>query len=561
MAGTVRIDCPSNASALVQKAAAIFKARITERTGIRTATTGPAEARITLAIDSGIGREGFRIADGPNGSIEVAGNDDRGVLYGVGKLLRAARLDAGQFAPGPWRGTSVPRRSVRGIYFASHFHNFYHEAPIERVERYVEDLALWGCNALSVWYDMHHYRGIDDPAAQAMIARLKAILRAANGVGIGAGLTTLANEAYAGSPEHLRAIPFPWHYHVELCPSKPEGLALVLKWREEMLRAFADVRVEYLWVWPYDQGGCKCDACAPWGANGFLRNGEAVARLVRRVMPNTKIVLSTWCFDYWDKREWPGLAKVFERRPDWVDYLMADSHGEFPRYPLEQGVPGGLPMLNFPEISMFNNSPWGGYGAIPAPARFQGIWNTVGDRLAGGFPYSEGIYEDINKTISLQHYWGDQDALATVREYAAAEFAPDVAEEVVAVVQRLEQVQAHSLTAAAGKPNEWGGKTPPLHELKAAKEKGLTFVQETLDRLLAAECKLSQPARDGWRWRILRCRATLDVELIRSGGLPTAGSEACFEELTRIYATENPEWAVTPPSFRKLSGGKIPRSW
>ena len=54
------------------------------------------------------------------------------------------------------------------MYFASHFHNFYHDAPVEAVERYVGELALWGINALMVWYDMHHFTGIDDPAAQAM---------------------------------------------------------------------------------------------------------------------------------------------------------------------------------------------------------------------------------------------------------------------------------------------------------------------------------------------------------------------------------------------------------
>ena len=60
---------------------------------------------------------------------------------------------------------------------------------------------------------------------------------------------------------------------------------------------------------------------------------------------------------------------------------------------------------------------------------------------------------------------------------------------------------------------------------------------------------------------MLRCRAILDAELSASGGLPTPEAEACFEELTRIYHAENAEGAVLPPSYRRLSGGKIPSSW
>ena len=54
-------------------------------------------------------------------------------------------------------------------------------------------------------------------------------------------------------------------------------------------------RVSHLW--PYDQGGCGCAQCRPWGTNGFLKAGGAVAALARKKLPGTKIVLSTWFFD------------------------------------------------------------------------------------------------------------------------------------------------------------------------------------------------------------------------------------------------------------------------
>ncbi len=117
---------------------------------------------VRLTTDPSVPAEGFRISSDEDGVIQIAGGDDRGVLYGVGKLLHTSRFGDGEVEFGAWRGTSVPARPIRGMYFATHFGNFYAAAPVEAIERYVEELALWGCNALAVWFDMHTYRGLDD---------------------------------------------------------------------------------------------------------------------------------------------------------------------------------------------------------------------------------------------------------------------------------------------------------------------------------------------------------------------------------------------------------------
>jgi len=40
----------------------------------------------------------------------------------------------------------------------------------------------------------------------------------------------------------------------------------------------------------------------------------------------------------------------------WVQYVMADSHFEFPCYPLDHDVPSGLPLINFAEISIMKDA-------------------------------------------------------------------------------------------------------------------------------------------------------------------------------------------------------------
>ena len=522
MVEILRVKVTADRTPLIDKTVDVLTREVKERCGVEIIQAGESNSDLALDVRPGIGEQGFRIEGGPKGQVRIIGNDERGLLYGVGKFLRSSRFDGGVFTPGRWRGTSFPQKQVRGIYFATHFFNFYHVAPVEKVQRYIEELALWGCNALCVWYDMHHFAGIDDPRAQEMIERLRSLLRTASEVGMGATLGVIANEAYSDSPVELRGAAH-GAYGVELCPSKPGAMPLMLKWREEMLRAFSDIDIEYFWVWPYDQGGCNCEKCAPWGANGFLRMSEPVTRLARRYFPRARIILSTWWFDEHQKGEWEGLARAFERGPDWVDYIMADSSGDFPEHPLKHGVPGGLPLLDFPEISMHGMYPWGGWGANPLPARMQGRWDLAGGHLEGGFPYSEGIYEDMNKAVALQFYWGSRPAMETVRDYSAFEFSPDAAEDLARAVQLMERNHEHKWVRQ--------GETP--ERICVMQEPGVAA--ECFELVRRAETRMTAHAKSSWRWRIFYLRAAIDAELVRSGGAPNETVNAYLDELTSIY--------------------------
>ena len=227
----------------------------------------------------------------------------------------------------------------------------------------------------------------------------------------------------------------------ELCPSKPGVPEMEMGFVQEKFAAFKDIGLDYWFIWPYDNGGCTCPKCAPWAPNGYLRMAEPIARAYHKAFPKGKVVLGTWYFDRWGIGEWDGITAKFQaKKPDWVDYIMADNFEDYPRYPLDKGVPGGLPLLNFPDISMYGQDPWGGYGANPHPGRLQKRWDETKQKLSGGFPYSEGIYEDLNKVICTRLYWDpDRPAIETVRDYAAYEFSPAVADDVTSVVLTFEK--------------------------------------------------------------------------------------------------------------------------
>lgn len=522
---TVRVVLPEQADAVVRNIAGVLARQVAQRCDAIVAADGLAPLNVELSLAPGIGTEGFRIEDRPGGGVKIIGNDARGLLYGVGKLLRTSCTDQGGFTAGAWRGTSIPEKPVRGIYFATHFHNFYHDAPIEEVQRYVEDVGLWGLNTLIVWYDMHHFPGFDSPEAVEFRKRLKAICGAARGVGLDVGFACVANEGYANSPQALRAdvkgmrgAAFP----TDICTAKPEGRRYVLDNFAQLYDWAADLEPKWVMIWPYDSGGCGCAQCQPWGHGGYLRCAEPLANLARGKFPGARVMLSTWFFN---GEEWAGLARAFATRPDWVDYLLAEpafSPGT-PNSPPAHPAPANLPLVGFPEISMVGWPAWGGFGANPLPTRYEREWKELKAQWQGGFPYSEGIFEDINKALFASFYWkADTIADETLREYIAFEYSPEVVDLVLPAIRMLEK------NVPSRKVGPWS--------LKAR------------DLMHQADARLTAKARQAWRWRILFLRAHIDAQLyLNRGVMQGRVLRDAFQELTGIYHAQNAEPAVKPP--------------
>jgi hypothetical protein len=529
---SVRVVMPGEPGAIARRAADILRRQITERCAATVVSAGQAALAVELGIEPGFGTEGYRIADGPGGSVRILGNDERGLLYGVGKFLRSSRYDLGGFTPGAWRGTSVPQSPMRGIYLATHFNNYYEAASSEELERYVEDLALWGFNLVALAYPHWQYSGYDDPAALAMTERLRRTMRVAKHVGMRVSIGDALNGSFTSTPPDLRCTPVPdplgrhGNFGVNLCPSKPAAREKLIREWGQLLDRFADPGPDCVTYWPYDEGGCGCSDCWPWGARGYLALARAVSGLVRQRSPNVQVILSTWTFDTPPVGEWEALSQALAQDKTWANFIQADAHEDFPRFPLDRGVPGGLPLISFPEISMWGQNPWGGYGANPLPVRLQRLWDQTQRKLAGGTPYSEGIYEDINKAICAQFYWDAQrPAIETVREYTAFEFSPAVADDLVRVVEILEK---NHLRAQIG-----------------------PSAAEALVRVQSIDTRLTPQARAAWRWRVVYLRALIDSELLKTHGkLEGKVLQEAFRELTALYHAEHSHsMPIRPPKI------------
>ncbi|MGO8901018.1 MAG: hypothetical protein ACLQU5_22085, partial [Isosphaeraceae bacterium] len=97
--------------------------------------------------------EGYRIRTEDQGpAVLVAGNDARGVLFGVGRLLRELRTTAGRvLIPAGFQLETAPKYPLRGHQLGYRPKtNSYDAWDLPRWERYIRDLAIFGTNAVEL---------------------------------------------------------------------------------------------------------------------------------------------------------------------------------------------------------------------------------------------------------------------------------------------------------------------------------------------------------------------------------------------------------------------------
>lgn len=432
--------------------------------------------------------------------IEVNGNkinvysaDDLGMYYGIGKLLHSADYKNG-FCPRATDGFVTPQCDFRGIYFAIHFYNWYHMATDDELENYLEELLLWGYNTVIGILPIINSTDEDDMVFRAGIDKLHKIAVAAKRYKMRFGLIFCLNQGFKNAPEAANAqISFDLTYRGNLgrnlCPHKREAIEHMRGIWNAVFESFEDTGIDCLITWPYDEGGCGCEKCRPWGKNGYPYIIEIFNAELKKHFPKAEIIVSTWAFDMpVSEGEYEGLYEKLESELSFVDKLMIDSHFSFPQYPLNHGII--KPVINFPEISMWGLAPWSGFGANPLPERFQRIWDSSKHILSGGLPYSEGIYEDISKIQCVGYYWNKNAKWQSIlSEYVSYEISPEVVDEVLEIFELIEK--NHVLVAEDNEPV-------------------LQYAQKAAELARKADNKLCERARSAWRWRLIYIRAVLD---------------------------------------------------
>lgn len=275
----------------------------------------PGESKISLNIDRcGKDPDGYSVrGNGPDWS--VTGYGDRGLFYGIGKFLHSASYRPDGFFPKETHGDVFPACSFRAMYFSIHFYNWYQQATAEELAEYVESLLLSGYGAIICIVPVINLSSFDEPLFYESAAKIGKIFEICRRYGMNTGIIINPNQGLKSAPHEFDAdLSFNQflrgHAGRNLCTSNPDALEYMRTLWRRMLLAFKDTGIDYIVTWPYDEGGCGCEKCRPWGSNGYLRAFSALKNEVSKIYPDAVYILSTWTFDSArDRGSTPGSGR------------------------------------------------------------------------------------------------------------------------------------------------------------------------------------------------------------------------------------------------------------
>lgn len=452
---------------------------------ILVGTPDSSPAVVALLGESGLqrladlGAEGFviRVCDG---TTVVASAGPNGVLYGVGRLLRDGVTAEGWVLPSH-DVEDAPALPVRDIYFADHMGNWYAHAEAAEVEEYLEEMALWGYNELMTCLEVKPGETFFDT-----VARLHVLEDHARSLGMQVATVVQSNTAFVGPPPELKATPGPIPMAYDVCPSTPGGREFLVNDKAEYLPIMQPYEV--ICLWPYDGGGCWCDACAPWSGTYLDLSREIAATATGE----SEVRVSAWFFERDKPGEDDALFAYLEQQPTWFRDIVAGA-AEVRRW-VEHGRQVAQPygVILFPDIAMFDGIPWGGRGANPAPRKWKAELTDTRTMAKGGIVYSEGRYDDINKVVWAQLLWNpDADPAETVRAYGRHYLGPEVAEHVATLVLAVEE-------GMASLPDNERWRRGIFHP-------EWDVLAESLER------RLPTAVSSSWRWQLIRAKTRIEA--------------------------------------------------
>jgi hypothetical protein len=358
-------------------------------------------------------REGFRIEIevlSREPVIWVAGNDPRGTLYAVGRLLRALNMEKHKVTlPADFQTTSAPQVLLRGHQLGYRPKtNSYDGWNVPEWEQYIRDLVVFGINAV----ELIPPRSDDDadsphfplPPMDMMIRMSQ--LSADYGLDV-----------------------WVWYPALDKDYSDPKTVEFALKEWGEVFRKLP--RLDAVFV--------------PGGDPGHTPPGPLMALLekqtevLHRYHPRAAMWVSAQGFD----QKWlDDFLAILRTEPAWLTGVV---HGPQTRMSPEHfraAVPKRYPVRGYPDIThsrtcQYPVPDWDTAFAItearevinPRPLDQASIFRYQLPHTIGFITYSEGCNDDVNKAVWSALGWDTgADVLEVLRDYSRYFLGPHYAD-------------------------------------------------------------------------------------------------------------------------------------
>jgi hypothetical protein len=445
----------------------------------RTAVTG------MPAINS----EGFKLVILENANtVLIVGKDARGLLYGIGRLLRKLEMRPGKILLSENASIATsPRYPIRGHQLGYRPKtNAYDAFSVAQFDQYIRDLALFGANSIEIMPP----RTDDDFTSRHM--KLPAI--------------KMIGEQSRICKEYGLDV-WMWYPNMGLDYVHPDSIQHELKERHEIFAAVP--KLDALFVPGGDPGELEPDVLFAWL--------EKEAAVLNKYHPKAKIWVS---------------PQVFRPTQAWFDAFYKHVNKEYPWFggvvfgpwvkmtvqEIRKVVKPSIPIRHYPDITHNYSSQYpvphwdlawsmtcGRESINPRPHDEKAIHNALDEFGAGSISYSEGTNDDVNKFV-----WSDQDwnpetpVIETLRDYARLFIGPDYAETVAQGLVSLEQNWRGSLLtnqAISQTLMQWQSleKQAPLNVLQNPRfQMGLirSYYDAYTKRRFLYETELEQQARE-----------------------------------------------------------------
>lgn len=351
-----------------------------------------------------IGREGFRIRVKPAKTapaVLVIGNDARGVLFGVGHLLRQLRLSTGAITVADDLSvTTAPKYPLRGhqLGYRPKTHS-YDAWDLATWEQYYRDLIVFGVNAV----ELIPPRSDDDADSPHFpLPPLKMMT----------GMSQLADDY--GLDVWI------WYPAMDQDYSDPKTVEFALKEWAGVFRQLP--RIDAVFVPGGDPGHTH-----PKHLMALL---EKQTEVLHRTHPQAQMWVSPQSFN----KEWLDefLAILVNTQPNWLSGVVFGPQVRISLPELRAAIPKKYPIRHYPDIThsrqcQYPVPDWDTAFAItegresinPRPLDEAAIFHLLQPYTVGFLTYSEGCNDDVNKPVWSALGWNpDVPVIDILREFS-----------------------------------------------------------------------------------------------------------------------------------------------
>ncbi|HEX9002499.1 MAG TPA: glycoside hydrolase family 20 zincin-like fold domain-containing protein [Blastocatellia bacterium] len=410
------IVTPSTLSGPENKAVQMLIEEVEKRSGVRWQRAEKAPDNGAFPIHIGradpkkpLPREGYQLQTATN-SINIIGNDERGILFGVGHLLRKLQMTRGQILLNETLNlTTAPKYPMRGHQLGYRPKtNSYDAWTLPMWEQYIRDLAIFGTNAIELIPPRSDDAADSPHFPRSQIETMIGMSRICDEYGIDVWI---------------------WYPALDQNYADPKQVEFALNEWGEVFRKLP--RIDALLVPGGDPGHTQPKYLMP-----LLEKQTAN---LRRYHPKGQMWVAPQGFTSEWLDEFLGIVKT---EPNWLTGIVYGPQMRWTLPKLRAAVPAKYPIRQYPDIthsrhSQYPVADWDSAFALtearevinPRPAQMAHIFRVTQPDTIGFITYSEGCNDDVNKIVWNGLGWNpDADVMEILRDYSRYFISPALAD-------------------------------------------------------------------------------------------------------------------------------------